>query len=79
MDVHCYKGYEMHAVSYQLAGTGYWTINIKISNHQGDKIRWWQFSAGNCFKTREGAVAHCFNFGTQIIDGKFENCTLDDL
>jgi hypothetical protein len=37
------------------------------------------FSASNTFKTKEEAIAHCYNFGKEIIDGKYENCTLDDL
>jgi hypothetical protein len=79
MDVRSYRGYEIHAVPDQLTGTGDWTINIQIAHGNGDEIRWRKFSSGNCFRAREEAVAHCFNFGMQIIDGKFENCTVADL
>ena len=79
MDTLSYKDYEIHAAPYQLAGTGEWTVNIHIFHARGDEIRSRQFSAGNCFKTREEAVAHCFNFGRQIIDGNSKNCTIDDL
>lgn len=79
MDALSYKGYEIHAAPYQLADTGEWTVNIHIFHDHGAEIRSRQFSAGNCFKTREEAVAHCFNFGRQIIDGKSENCTVDGL
>ncbi|MGH8628480.1 MAG: CV_2116 domain-containing protein [Gammaproteobacteria bacterium] len=64
---------------YQLADTGEWTMNIHIFHHRGDETSSRQFSANNCFNTREEAVAHCFNFGKQIVDGKSENCTVDGL
>ena len=79
MDVLSYKGYEIHAAPYQLADTGEWTINIHISRDHGNEIRSRQFSAGNRFETRDEAVAHCLDFGRQIIDGKSENCTVDGL
>lgn len=79
MDVLSYKGYEIHAAPYHLADRGEWTINIHISHDHGDETRWRQFSAGNCFKTRDEAVAHCFNFGRQIIDGKSKNSTIEGL
>ena len=77
MDVFSYKGYEIHAAPYQLADSGEWTINIHIFHDRGDEIRTRPFSAGNSFKTRDEAVAHCFNFGKLIIDGKSENCTVE--
>ena len=79
MDMLSYKDYEIHAAPYQLAATGEWTINIHISHDHGNEIRSRQFSAGDCFKTHDEAVVHCFNFGKQIIDGKSENCTVDGL
>ena len=74
-----YKGYEIHAAPYQVADTSEWTVNIHIFHDRGGEMRSRQFSAGNCFKTRKEAVAHCFNFGRQIIDGKSKNCTVDEL
>jgi hypothetical protein len=79
MDVLSYKGYKIHAAPDQLTDTGEWTINIQIFHDRGDEIRSRQFCADNRFKTRVEAVAHCFNFGRQIIDGKSENCTVDGL
>jgi hypothetical protein len=70
MEVRSYKGYDIHAVPHQLADTGDWTINIQSSHQSGGRIRWRQFSAGNRFRTRQDAGAHCFNFGQQIIDGE---------
>jgi len=79
MDVFPYNGYEIHAAPYQLADTGEWTINIYIFRDHGSRLRSRQFSAGNCFESRDEAVAHCFNFGKQIIDGNSENFTVEGL
>ena len=79
MDVFPYKGYEIRAAPHQLADTGEWTINIHISRDHSSKVSLRQFSDGNCFQSRDEAVAHCFKFGKQIIDGKSENCTVDGL
>ena len=79
MDSVSYKGYLIQAAPYQLADSGEWTINISIWHDTGSAINIRNFSAANTFKTKEEAFQHCINFGRQIIDGKFENCTVTDL
>ena len=37
------------------------------------------FSASNSYKTREEAIAHCFQFGKQIIDVQAGSYTVADL
>jgi hypothetical protein len=74
-----YEGYKIHAAPNQLADTGEWTLNIGIFHDHGNEMRLRKFTAANSFKTRDKAVAHCFNFGKQIIDGRFENCTIEAL
>lgn len=79
MDSVPYKGYLIQAAPYQLADSSEWTINISIWHDTGTAINIHNFSAANTFKTKEEAIQHCINFGRQIIDGKFENCTVTDL
>jgi len=74
-----YKDHEIHAAPYQLADTSEWEICIHIFHDHGDQMGSRKFSTGNSFKTRDEAVAHCLNFGRQIIDGKIENCTVNGL
>lgn len=74
-----YKGFRILAVPIQLAESKKWPISINIERHTGDKVNCRNFSAGDTYKTREEAVQHCFNFGKQIIDGKVEGCTVQDL
>ena len=74
-----YKGYEIQATPHQLANSGKWEINIQIFHDLEDEMGLRQFSSSNSFKARDEAVAHCINFGKQIIDGKIENCTVGGL
>lgn len=74
-----YKGYEIQAAPHQLANSGKWEVKIFFVHHGGNETRTMKFFTANAFKEREEAVTHCFNFGTQIIDGKIENCTVDGL
>lgn len=79
MDVLPYKSLEIEAVPEQLADTGQWTTSLFIRRIDSDGTGWRQFSANNCFSTREEAVANCFNLGKLIIDGKMPNCTVEGL
>ena len=79
MDSAPYKGYLVQAEPYQLADSGEWTINISIRHDTGSAVNIRNFSAANTFKTKKEAIQHCINFGRQIIDGKFEDCTVTDL
>jgi len=74
-----YKGYLIEAAPYQLAESGEWTMQVNIYRDRGSQISEKPFSAKNRFKTKEEAIPHCFEFGKQIIDGKIENCNVDDL
>ncbi len=74
-----YEGYKIHAVPHQLADTGGWSVKIHIFRDLRNEMRVGKFYASNSFKTWDEAVAHCFNFGRQVIDGKIENCTVEGL
>ncbi len=74
-----YKDYLVQATPYKLADSGEWTINISIWHDTGSQVNIRNFSAANTFKTKEVAIQHCINFGRQVIDGKFKNCTVSDL
>lgn len=79
VDLVPYKGYLIQAAPYRLAESGEFTLNISILHDAGDAINIRNFSAGNTFKTEEEAIYHCIVFGRQIINGKFENCSVSDL
>jgi hypothetical protein len=79
MDVMKYKEFEIKASPYQLAESGYWSLNIYITHHKGGETLEKNFSAAKTFKTRDEAVTHCLNFGRKIIDGEVQGCTVADL
>lgn len=79
MDSAPYKGYFIQAAPYRLVDSGEFTINIHISRDTRNAVNIRNFNAGNTFKTEEEAIYHCIEFGRQVIDGKFENCSVNDL
>lgn len=79
MDSVHYRGYLIHATPYQLADSGTWTIDISILHDTRDGINIRPFHAAQTFQTEGEAIQHCIEFGRQIIDGKIENCSVDDL
>jgi len=79
MDKIPYKGYLIEADPYQLAESGEWTMRVNIWRDRGSHINEKPFYAKNRFKRKEEAIGHCFELGKQIIDGRIENCNVDDL
>ncbi len=73
-----YKRFVVAAVPAELADTR-WQVAVKIIAHLPSETVFRPFSAGNSFKTREEAVAHSFEFARQIIDGKREGLSVDDI
>ncbi len=74
-----HDGFRIHAAPYQLADSGEWTLNIYIEIDKLSEIVSKHFFTSDRFKSREEAVAHCFNFGKQIIDGKAGGLSVQDL
>ena len=74
-----YKGYLIQAAPKRLVDSGNWTTDISILHDTSGAVSIRQFSAGNEFNSESEAIQHCINFGREIIDGKFEDCTVDDL
>ncbi len=72
-----YEGYVIQSAPYHLADNGHWSLTIRIWTGGRGKSR--KFFADDIFATREEAVAHGFNFGKQIIDGKVEGRSVNDL
>ena len=79
MDKISYKKFLIEAVSYQLAESGEWAMQVNIWRDRGSHTNGKPFYAKNTFKTKEEAIAYCLAIGRQIIDGRVKNCTLDDL
>ena len=79
MDTLDYKGYVIRAQPQPVKDSDDWTVQIHIERKgpAGLKVR--QFRANNRIESKEEAIAHCYELGKQIIDGRIEGYTVDDL
>jgi len=70
-----YKGFGITARTFQIRGSGRWTLDILISRHQGLR----SFTGQSTYDTEAHAIAGCREFGQRIIDGQVRDCSVDDL
>jgi hypothetical protein len=70
-----YKGFNIEARTFQIRGSGRWTLDLLISRHGGLRA----FSGPGTFATEADAVAACREYAQRIIDGTVRDCTVDDL
>ncbi len=78
MDEITYKGFTIDSTPFQLHG-GEWSTDIWIRVNRGEETASRNFNTKDTFPTREEAVVHCLRFGMDIIDGKVEGLTVEDL
>jgi hypothetical protein len=71
-----YKGYLIKAASQKLVESGKWTTSIHIMKDYGSHITDKPFSASNQWISEKEAIDHCFDFGMQIVDGKYPDMKL---
>lgn len=70
-----YKGFTIIPRTYQVRGSGRWSLDLLIG--QKDRLR--AFTAATTYQTEGAAVAGCQLFGRQIIDSSHPGCPLADL
>ena len=75
MNVLSYKGFAITARTFQIRGSGRWTLDLLIGRHQGLRA----FSDAKTYPTEKLATAGCWDLGRRIIDGRVRNCSVDDL
>ena len=78
MDEITYKGFIIDSTPFQLQG-GEWSTDIWIRIHRAEETANRNFNTEDTFPTREAAVVHCLQLGMDIIDGKVEGLTVEDL
>jgi hypothetical protein len=74
-----YNDFIIEAMPWQLAESRKWALDIRIWKYSGDQISARHFSSSDFCNTEDEAIAKCFNFGKQIIDGQISYCTVEDL
>lgn len=75
MNTFTYKGFAITARTFQIRGSGRWTLDVLIGRHS--RLR--AFSNTTTYLTEQAAISGCCDFGRQIIDGRVENCSIRDL
>ena len=70
-----YKGFAITARTFQIRGSGRWTLDLLIGRH-GDMRA---FSGPGTYPTEESAITGCNEFGRRIIDGRVRECSVEDL
>ena len=69
-----YKGFAITARTYQVRGTGRWTLDLLISRREALRA----FSRSTSYPTEEAAVAGCCELGRRTIDGSEKDCSVAD-
>ncbi len=70
-----YKGFAITARTFQLRGSGRWTLDLLIGRQGGLRA----FSGAVTYSTEEAAIAGCWRFAQRIIDGQVRDCSVEDL
>jgi hypothetical protein len=61
--------------TFQIRGSGRWTLDLVISRHRCSRT----FSGQATYSTEAEAIAGCREYGCRIIDGQVPYCTVADL
>ena len=75
LNTYTYKCFAITARTFQIRGSGRWTLDILIGRHS--RLR--AFSNTTTYLTEQAAIAGCCDYARQIIDGRVENCSIRDL
>jgi hypothetical protein len=69
-----YKGFAITARTFQIRGSGRWTLDLLIGGHGILRA----FSGPRTYPTEELAIEGCCEFGRRIVDGRDGECSVDD-
>jgi hypothetical protein len=70
-----YKGFAIEVRTFQIHGSGRWTLDLLISRRGVLRA----FSGPTTYATEAAAIAGCHEFGRNIIDGRVRDLSVDDL
>jgi len=70
-----YKGFAITARTFQIRGSGRWTLDLLIGRRSGLRT----FSGPVTYSTEEAAITGCCELGRRIIDGQVKDCSVADL
>lgn len=70
-----YEGFTITSRTFQIRGSGRWTLDFLIGRRGGIRA----FSDDTTFPTEEAAITGCCEWGRRIINGQVRECSVDDL
>lgn len=70
-----YKGFSVTARTYQIRGSGRWTLDLLIGKR--DSLR--AFSGSQTYDTQGAAISSCFRFARELIDSRWPRDSVTDL
>lgn len=70
-----YKGFTITPRTFQIRGTGRWTLDLLIGHRELLRA----FSGASTYRTEAEAVAGCIAFAYRVIDANRPGCALPDL
>lgn len=72
-----YKNFEIRPAPYPPSEGNEWQVRVYIVNRSsGDRI---PFTSSTAFKTKEEAIKHSTTFAQEIIDGKHDNLSIEEI
>jgi hypothetical protein len=70
-----YHGFTVTARTYQLRGSGRWTLEVLIGRNRALRA----FTSPQTYADESAAIAACLNHGRLIIDGRIRGISVADL
>jgi hypothetical protein len=70
-----YKGFAITPRTFQIRGSGRWTLDLAITHHGNSRT----FTGPATFASERAAINGCHEFGRRIIDGHVQSYPVDRL
>ena len=70
-----YKGFILTARTFQVRGSGRWTLDVLIGRHGSIRA----FSSADTFQAEQDATMACWTMARRIIDRNPRDCRVSDL
>jgi hypothetical protein len=75
MKTRTYHGWTITPRTFQIRGSGQWTLDLVIIHRTKGRA----FSGRKTFGTEQAAIRACHEFGQRIIDGLEPYCSVEDM
>ena len=70
-----YRGFSVTPRTFQIRGSGRWTLDLAITHHGSSRA----FTGPVTYASESAAIIGCYEFGRRIIDGRVQSYPADRL